>query len=411
MEISRTKTNDCLELRVSGRLDAYWADTLSDALEEALRQGADRIHVDMAEVGYMSSVGIRVLIRFYKQVQRLQGAFAVVNPSAAVRGVIELAGLEALLIGSPAAPAAEVIAPREESRHVERDGASFEIFDLDGSGFAARLIGDPQRLLGAGFGGAHCSALSTGESVLAVGLGALGRDFDDCRGRFGEFLAAGGAAAYLPADGTNVADYLVATGNFVPELRVLYAVACEGSFAKLARFEAAPGPLPLSQLVKAALDFSGADAAAIAIVAESAGLMGAALRQSPAAGSRFDFALPGVRDWLWFTPERAFARGLALVVGIAARGEINGLARFLRPLGAEPWPAGHFHAAAFSFRPLRRGRIDLGSTVASLFEGEHLHGLMHLLHDDRPITGGGESELVRGAAWIGPLRGFTAEGR
>jgi len=34
--------------------------------------------------------------------------------------------------------------------------------------------------------------------------GRSGEHFEDCQGRFGEFIAAGGAVAYLPTDGTNV---------------------------------------------------------------------------------------------------------------------------------------------------------------------------------------------------------------
>lgn len=418
MEITRNRTAEYLELKIDGRLDAYWADHLTAALEEALREGADHLRLDMAGVVYMSSVGIRVLLRVYKQVQRLNGSFAVSNPSPAVKGVLELAGLETLLLSTAPAAASPTREAAEESRHLVRDGAAFEIFDLaPGALLEAHLIGEPQRLWADSFAGANCRGLRAGESVLALGLGAFGRDFEECRGRFGEFLAAAGAAAYLPADGTNVPDVLVSTGAFVPELRVLYALSCEGTPALLARFEGAgsgdapPAPVTLATLATTALEIAGADAAALAIVAECAGLSGAALRRSPTGGERFAFDLPGVRDWLWFTPERAFARSLALVVGVVARAEVDGLAPFLRPLGAEPWPAGHFHGAAFSYRPLRRGRIDLRPTVATLFEREHLQGVLHLINDDRPIVGAGQSEFVRGACWIGPLGRVVEEER
>src|SRR5262245_46523124 len=110
MEIVTRRSEDALELVVTGRLDAYWADHLSAALEEALRGGANRIRLDMAAVAYMSSVGIRVLLRFYKQLQGIQGTFAVSNPSVPVKTVLELAGLEALLLAAPAAGAAPVSA-------------------------------------------------------------------------------------------------------------------------------------------------------------------------------------------------------------------------------------------------------------------------------------------------------------
>ena len=75
----------------------------------------------------------------------------------------------------------------------------------------------------------------------------------------------------------------------------------------------------------------------------------------------------------------------------------------LRPSG--PDTDGHFHAAAFRFRPLPKGAIDLGETVTTLFESEQLLGVLHLLHDDRSIGGAGESEFVRGACWVGPVHG------
>ena len=99
MEIIKQSTPTGLELTVSGRLDAYWADHLSKALEEAVRDGAHHIRVNMAAVPYMSSVGIRVLLKFYKELQRLNGSFAVSNPSDAVKTVLDLAGLEVLLSG------------------------------------------------------------------------------------------------------------------------------------------------------------------------------------------------------------------------------------------------------------------------------------------------------------------------
>jgi hypothetical protein len=129
---------------------------------------------------------------------------------------------------------------------------------------------------------------------------------------------------------------------------------------------------------------------------------GSSSPQAPTPSSPF-FTHPHIRDWLSFTPERAHARSLVLVVGVVARAPHVALAPLLRPLGTAPWPAGHFHAAAFSYRPVQQGQIELQPTVAAIFEGEILQGVLHLLNDDRPIVGSGESEFVRGACWVGPI--------
>jgi anti-anti-sigma factor len=405
VEITHEKAGDILQVTITGRLDAYWADHLSRALEEAVRGGAHRILLNMAAVSYMSSVGIRVLLRFHKQLRGIQGSFAVSNPSEAVKGVLDLAGLGVLLaaeaVASPPSGAAA-------ARAIDRQTARYEVFDLAPRAvLRCRVIGEPQALSAGRFGAEHCQTIKFAAPTFGVGLGAFGAEFAECQGRFGEFLAAAGAAAYLPTDGSNVPDYVVSAGALVPELHVLYALACEGPLAQLARFEAQPGrqAVQLSEIADACLGIAAAETAGIVMVAESAGLMGAALRRSPAGDSAAPspFGFPQIRDWLSFTPERAFPRSLALVVGVATRARRPEIEALVRPLAHTPYPAGHFHAAAFSYRPLQKGRIELPPTVATLFEAEALLGVLHLLSDDRAVIGAGQSEFVRGACWVAPI--------
>jgi hypothetical protein len=91
---------------------------------------------------------------------------------------------------------------------------------------------------------------------------------------------------------------------------------------------------------------------------------------------------------------------VALAVGVITREAGAELAPLVRPLARDA-VSGHFHAAAFSYRPLKKGRIDLPATVRSLFEAETIHGVLHLLGDDR------ESEFVRGACWVSPIMEVT----
>lgn len=406
MEISTQRTADGLELAVSGRLDAYWADHLSKALEDAVRSGGHHIRLNMADVVFMSSVGIRVLLKFYKELQRLNGSFAVVSPSDPVKTVLDLAGLEVLLATTVAARPSTAAASAS-SRLIERETATFEVFETaDAATLRCRVIGEPGLLDGCRFAPQHGTRIRFPQSTFGLGLGGFGEGFEDCQARFGEFLAVAGAAAYLPTDGTNVPDEVISSKALVPEVNVLYALVCEGRFGELVRFEAKPaGAVTLAEVTEACLSFAQADAVGIVMIAESAGLMGAALRRSPAmaATEGAPFAYPQIREWLSFTPERAFTRSLAVVVGVATRNEQALLEPLLRPLGSGPSPAGHFHAAAFSYRPLPKGWIDLTSTVTMLFTAETLQGVLHLLNDDRASVGTGQSEFIRGACWVAPI--------
>ena len=62
MQIKTQSDKDFRELQVSGRLDAEWADTLQQAIEEALREGAHSLLLDLSEVVYISSAGLGVLV-------------------------------------------------------------------------------------------------------------------------------------------------------------------------------------------------------------------------------------------------------------------------------------------------------------------------------------------------------------
>jgi anti-anti-sigma factor len=407
VEITKKSLAGTAELRVDGRLDAHWADHLTRAIEEILHGGTHHLRVDMSGVSYMSSAGVRVLLRFRKQAQQLSGSFVVVQPSAAVRTVLEMAGL-VVLFGEEAPHAA----PPVVGRQFEAEGVRFESFDLEkGGALRCRMLGDPLKLQRTAYGPGDCRAIETSASTMVVGLGAFGRNYDECRGRFGELLAAGGVAAYLPTDGTNHPDYLLSAGAFVPTPQLLYGLACEGSFQRLLRFDAAlgSGPASLGSVVRSCLDLRDAEAVGIVVVAESAGLIGATLRKSPDDDPlRCD--LPEVREWLSFSPERLYGLGVALLVGVVATSSST-LDPFLRPLDAEGSLTAHFHAAAFPYRPLRKGQIDLRESVGALFEAETVQSVLHLLNDDRQIVGGGQSAFVRGACWISPITEISSEAR
>jgi anti-anti-sigma factor len=396
VEITRTEREDCLELSIEGRLDGYWAQHLATTVGEVMRQGTHAVRLDLSKAAYISSAGIGVLVDLYKQFQAVNGSFVVAEPSRAVLNVLKMVGLAAMLTGAESAPTA--VAPMHTVERREVAGAVFEIHNLAGGGpLACTVMGHPERLPGAGFSASDCTGIGVEENRLVLGLGAFGEGFDTCRERFGEYLAVAGAAACQPTDGTNFPDYMIGSGSFVPHITALYGLSCAGSFAKLVRFESVD-PIGLSSIVETCLEISGSATAAVVMLAESAGLMGAMLKRPPVRGERM-FSYPEIRQWLSFSPERCFPHALALIAGVASTAAPEVLRPFVRPLGKRV--SGHFHAAAFGYRPLQKGHVEMKGTIRALFEAGGLQGVLHLLSDDREA--GGESELLRGACWVSPV--------
>lgn len=401
MEVAKQTKGDELEIRLNGRLDNYWSTQLASELEEAVRQGHHRIRLIMAGTTYMSSAGIRILLACFKKLKALNGYLVVTDPSVAVQGILHTAGMKDLFCGST------VTAPEQERAVRKTDGVSYKSYPLGGGPLFCRIHGDASRVEQAGYTAQDISSLSVDRETFSIGLGAFGDGFDDCKNRFGEYLAAAGTAVYQPTDGTDMPDYQVASGSFTPAIQSLYGITFKGSFPLLIRFDTESDlePVTLSTLVKTALELCGTTQAGLVLLAESAGLVGASLRRSPVLNSATGklFSFPEVRTWLSFTPERAYKRALACVVGVASMANASALEPLTRPLGPGTQPTGHFHAGVFSYRAIPKGAIPLRETLATLFEQESLQNILHLLYDGREISGAGESAFFRGALWVGPL--------
>jgi anti-anti-sigma factor len=410
MEVTKIQTGHVVELVIAGRLDGYWAEHLTQHIDQVVRGGAHHIRLNLASVDYISSAGIRVLLQFYKKLKAIDGSLALDPVSEPVTKILALAGLADLFqTASAAAATAQASGAAAAARGLESAHGVYDVIELaPNASLTVRTMGDPTRLDGVRFTEADVEGLFLPPRAIALGIGALGSTFADCQPRFGEFLAASGAAVYQPTDGTNVPDYLVTTGTLVPELQVCYGLLCDGTFGTLLRFDAKPDVVgvPLSELIDTTLSVAKASTVGFAIAAETAGLVGAALRRSPATGAAHTapFSHPGIREWLTFTAERAFPNSVVLAVGVATTDPPATLKPFVRPTRTGGKSFGHVHAAAFSYRPLPRGRLELESTVASLFEHQSLQGLLHLIADDWHIEGAGESELIRGACWLAAAR-------
>lgn len=430
MEITTHIHEDRCVLELNGRLDANWSEHVGQAIETAIRSGQHHLDLDFGKIHYVSSAGLRILIKYFKQLKSARGSLRIVRPTADALEILNLSGMSSLLVHHPSTPATPATAPAGPTpsaiasatapattptstpappREWEHEGVAMAAYELDPQ---ARLTlqhrGHPENFGQGSLQAAESTVVRCAADVMAVGLGAFGRQADDTRTRFGESLAVAGTALSMPTDGSSLPDYQVTEASLVPELSLLYGLVAQGAFRHLLRFEAAASPrgtLGLSSLLNAALETTATEAAGFVILAESAGLVGATLRQSPAlADGRSPWEFPAIRDWLSFTTERTDERSVILIVGFAARTPSPATAPFLRPLGstAAPLPA-HCHAAVFPYRPLPKGRLDLMESVTSLLATDSAQTVLHLMSDDRPFEGLGETDLMRGACWVGPL--------
>ncbi|WP_309396359.1 STAS domain-containing protein [Cerasicoccus maritimus] len=398
MQIETIKDGSVTQLKLNGRLDASWCDHLGSVFDETIRRGEHHVQLDLADVHYLSSAGIRLLLKTFKQLKGIDGSFIITNPSENTTNVLRLAGLQTLM----AEPAAK---PAEQASVVTRHDSKVAEFEIHGPAqppaVKVTAIGD-ERAVATGAGELH----NFDSPAVLLGVGAIGRSSTDNHDRMGELLAVAGNVTYQPTDGAKQPDFMVTHGDLKADGQVISAISADALPSGLTRFEAKGehGVIGLSELAEQILCIAKSDAAVIVAMTETAGLIGTALQRSPvAAGEEERFKFPAVRDWLSFSADRIHRDSTTLLVGIAARPG-SPIEAQLRPLDAEGKLLGHFHAAAFPYHPLKKGQVELTEIVGEAFENRSIQAVLHLLADTRPVLGAGESQFYRGACWFAPAQ-------
>ncbi len=94
MTISVTELKRCVVIKLGGRIDSSKAPELENALRELENQGHYRLVLDMADVEYVSSAFLRVVISHMKSVKRWnRGNLYLAALPPRIEEVFDLAGL------------------------------------------------------------------------------------------------------------------------------------------------------------------------------------------------------------------------------------------------------------------------------------------------------------------------------
>lgn len=90
MKVTLDKNGSTMKVSVSGRLDTTTAPELEKALGSQL-EGIESLTLDFAELAYISSAGLRVLLALQKTMNR-QGQMAVTHVNDNIMEVFDVTG-------------------------------------------------------------------------------------------------------------------------------------------------------------------------------------------------------------------------------------------------------------------------------------------------------------------------------
>jgi anti-anti-sigma factor len=93
-----TYDHDTAVVAVSGELDLSTAPGLGEALAQVVERHPHALTVDLAGLAFIDSTGLTLLVRTSNRLREQDGTLSLASPTPPVRRVLEIVGLDHLLV-------------------------------------------------------------------------------------------------------------------------------------------------------------------------------------------------------------------------------------------------------------------------------------------------------------------------
>ena len=97
MKIETRKIHDVLIVDMRGSLDSNSSGEAGDRIVNIAKGEHKRVLLNLAELEYVSSAGLRVILRGAKLLQGKRGELKICNASGLVRNILETSGFNSLI--------------------------------------------------------------------------------------------------------------------------------------------------------------------------------------------------------------------------------------------------------------------------------------------------------------------------
>lgn len=329
-------------LHLTGRIDTLGARELDEFIRQLPQQPQLMLILDLGQVSFLSSAGIRILIKYYKQCRETKGDFTLLHVPPQATGVLKMVGLEQLILNGDQEAENSIL-------EYEYQNLRFRYHILHRE--TARLICSQQPADGPF--ALHPYDLLIGKSQ-----------------KHEEFIAVNNT---LLSEET--------PGPFVP----LYYLGMHGLPSHYIEFETKENQsTAFSELITHLLQLCEAECAGIILFTQSTGITGITLQSEQPQLTRYP----------------AYSGYATLIAGIAHLNNDPLLNSYTRTLGIPDSLSGHFHATVYSGQPAFSKETDFPKAFQQFTENLRTVKTFHLINDNRIPTGNGENRFSRGCAWI-----------
>ncbi len=299
MDVRKERKDGILTIFCNGRLDGFGAGKLEEVIRSSLHDDDRSVVIDMEQVSYLSSGGIRVLLSYRKLLKERNGLVILAGVQEYPRKVLEMAGFTAVFpiykTTREAALAAGCSLDRDDllmeiaSPSHSRKGMKVTVESGSSNPATLKIIGSLEDVLHARLDASRVKAMRFSGVEYSLGLGAMGDGVSDALPVLGEMITLHGSMVWLPTDGNNTPDFFTPARD-TGEVKIFtpFNVILNGTFNEVLTFETdSDAGISLSDLYTEIFSFARerkkktAGIVALVIWGVLAGLESSGIKKSP----------------------------------------------------------------------------------------------------------------------------------
>lgn len=246
MNINSERIDGVLVVAPEGRLDAYGALALDEALDDIIQEKDSFIVFNMDSVSYLSSGGIRSLLRAERIMRDRGGQISLCNVNPYPMEVLKMAGFDQIFsfhhtmedaMEYPLVPENSAVDWGQLLKY-DDEHVLLTILEVSQDTAALKIVGDISKVLYAQLGVEDIYSRKFSDTEYSIGLGGLGEKIHDFMGIMGEMITIGGTMVWLPTDEHDTPDFLIpARDTGIVTIHTGFNAALDGNFHDIVMVE------------------------------------------------------------------------------------------------------------------------------------------------------------------------------
>jgi len=384
-------------LAISGRMDSLSSVDIQNQFDELILSGSRLIAVNLEQVSFISSAGLRVFLGAQNQLTKVGGEIILFHASESVRRVFTMTGFDQICkIMANAEELATVCADRAEAAEVTVtivDGVTFKCRETAATEPGDLcIIGSQDKLASAGYTEQDVVTVNQSSLRFGAGLATIGERYEEYQHLFGEAVSLERNFYFYPAVKRPAVDYMFYSSPAAgTECRFFHGFGFDGAYRYVAAFEAAQGFVTQDRLIEWVLSLpSQAPLLGIVLLAESKGLFGMNLKRIPIAENRAGeagdvFALNQVASWINFPVDPIDQNHIVAATGLVCRNKASCSVQVRKLFSSES--SSHVHAGIFEKGPISKNIDQFSAELHRVLTGLAITKVQHLLGQSRFSNG------------------------